>query len=140
MKISSRMGKPTRYFTLFLIMDETGQENTKDSMGIYWIYKKSGYSWNGVFSSFDDKLKEKFRNANGKCKFRKDLYNQKTNRSWMWLWSHSNQNGEQREALNFNLTVGQNIKLPTGQTYSARQWQIFLIFHLLKWCTERQLL
>jgi hypothetical protein len=55
-------------------MDETGQKNTNDSMGIYWIIKKVA-TWNGVFSSFDDKLKEKFRNAtNGKCKFRKDLF------------------------------------------------------------------
>jgi agmatine deiminase len=57
------MGKPTRYFTLF---PHNGRDWPGKYEAIQWAFIefiKSGYSRNGVFSSFDDKLKEKSRNA-----------------------------------------------------------------------------
>jgi hypothetical protein len=50
-------------------MDETGQENTT----IQWafIHSKKVATYETFLVVFDDKLKEKVRNAtNGKCKFR----------------------------------------------------------------------
>jgi agmatine deiminase len=76
---------------------------------------------------FDDKLKEKFRNTNGKCNLDGSLYNQKTNRSWMRDSGPSNQNGG-NGALNFNFNGWAKYKNFNWTNIFLRQWQIFL-FH-----------
>jgi agmatine/peptidylarginine deiminase len=60
------------------------------------------------------------------------LYNQKTNRSWMRDSGPIVIKTEQREALNFNFNGWAKYKTSNWTNIFLRQWQIFLIFHLLK--------